>query len=45
MLKKNPAAVTFYEKCIAVVGDIFFHKMLTFLDTCNFVIKVNKPDI
>lgn len=44
MLKKNPAAVTFYEKCRAVVGDIFSHKNLKFLDTCNFVIKVNKQD-
>lgn len=45
MLKKNPAAVTFYEKCTAIVGDIFSHKMLKFLGTCSFVIKVNKPDI
>lgn len=43
VLKKNAAA--FYEKCIAIAGDMFSHKSLSFLDTCNFIIHLNKPDI
>lgn len=45
MLKKNPTAVTFHEKYLAVVGNVLSYKMLKFLDTCNFVIKVNKTVI
>lgn len=38
-------SIIFYEKSIAIVGDMFSHKRLSFLDTCNFIINLNKPDI
>lgn len=38
-------SITFHEKWIAVVGDMFFHERLQFLDTCSFIINLNKMDI
>lgn len=38
-------SIIFYEKSIAIVGDMFSHKRLSFLDACNFIINLNKPDI